>query len=264
MKCRAFVWTVLCLLLVSQHARSAFHLMEIEQVIGGVNGDASIQAVQLQLRGGSQNSLSGTRIVARDAQGANPVVLFDFTGNGPSTVSGSRILLTSSGFNTLMGGVRALDGTTPFSTNFTLQNTIPLSYLTGGRITFEQDGGGSPIWSLAWGSYNYPTKTNAGTVDNDDNGDYGTPFASALPTDGRALLFKTLAFNVTTKHTTNAADYSLTGGFATVVNASAGGTGAGNSNGSFVVVPEPGTASLLALGGLTLSGMAWSRRRKRA
>ena len=44
-------------------ALAAFHLMEIEQVIGGVNGDTTAQAVQLRMRTGGQNLLAGNALL---------------------------------------------------------------------------------------------------------------------------------------------------------------------------------------------------------
>ena len=35
-------------------AVATFHLMQIEQVIGGVNGDTSAQAIQLRMRASTQ------------------------------------------------------------------------------------------------------------------------------------------------------------------------------------------------------------------
>ena len=54
------------------------HFMQIEQVIGGVNGDTSAQAIQLRLRYPGDIDLQLSRIRAWDADGANPVILIDF------------------------------------------------------------------------------------------------------------------------------------------------------------------------------------------
>jgi hypothetical protein len=42
-----------------QPALGSFHLMQIEQVIGGVNGDTSAQAIQLRMRAAGENFVSG-------------------------------------------------------------------------------------------------------------------------------------------------------------------------------------------------------------
>ena len=109
---------------LSQPAYSVNHIMQIEQVIGGVNGDVTVQAVQLRMRSSSQQFISGTRIRVRDASGANPVLLITF---GSSVTGGtcsfnptnSRILIASANFNNF---------TSPSATpDFTLSNLIPES-----------------------------------------------------------------------------------------------------------------------------------------
>ena len=50
----------------------SFHLMQVEQVIGGVNGNMARQAIQLRMRFVGQNLVSQARVRAWDAAGANP------------------------------------------------------------------------------------------------------------------------------------------------------------------------------------------------
>ncbi len=57
--------------------------MQIEQIIGGVNGDTSAQAIQLRMRFGDDD-LHLERIRAWDAAGENPIILVDFTTSVPS------------------------------------------------------------------------------------------------------------------------------------------------------------------------------------
>ena len=45
-------------------AAVSFHFMQIEQVIGGVNGDPSAQAIQLRMRTCFQNQVQQARLVA--------------------------------------------------------------------------------------------------------------------------------------------------------------------------------------------------------
>ena len=75
----SFVWIVaLAASLLPRPAIAAFHLMEIEQVIGGVNGDTTAQAVQLRCGSAVNNFVGGqVRLVVRDAAGANPVTLVE-------------------------------------------------------------------------------------------------------------------------------------------------------------------------------------------
>jgi|SRR6266850_4808177 len=57
---------------------ASFHLMQIEQVIGGVNGDPTAQAVQLRMRSAGQNFVSGAQLIAYGAAGNNPITLITF------------------------------------------------------------------------------------------------------------------------------------------------------------------------------------------
>lgn len=185
-------------------ASAVFHLMQIEQVIGGVCGDATIQAVQLRMRASNQNLVAGTRLVAYDAEGANPVVLVTFPDDVANGAAGARILSISSEYGSQYGP----------SPDFTLTNLIPASYLPAGRLTFE-DSGGLIYWSLAWGGAAY-TGPTTGEIDNDDDGDFGPPWDGQLPSSsGRALQFQGAFGDLST---TNAADYALTAGDAQFTN----------------------------------------------
>jgi hypothetical protein len=146
------------------------HLMQIERIVPSVNGDTQAQAIQLRMRSGSQNFLSGSKLKAYDAAGANPVVLFDFDSSVGNGSTGDRVLLTTAAFNSL---------TTPNAVpDFTLTNRIPDSYFAAGRVTFEEDDG-TILWSLAWGGIAYTSATTGATT-NDADGEFGPPVASAL------------------------------------------------------------------------------------
>ncbi|MCZ6508351.1 MAG: hypothetical protein O7A04_09940 [Acidobacteria bacterium] len=203
-------WMSLALLVVGiavlrpDPAWGVFHLMQIEQVIGGVCGDASIQAIQLRTRTVGQNFVNETRLVAFDAAGMNPVVLLTFPKDVPNGAAGARILSASTEFINRFGP----------PPDFTLTNLIPASYLPAGRLTFE-DGGGLIYWSLAWGGSAY-TGPTTGEFDNDVDGDFGPPFAGPLPSStAQALQFQG-AFG--DPSTTNADDYALTVGDALFTN----------------------------------------------
>ncbi len=84
----------LCMV-VTQPASATFHLMQIEQVIGGVNGDTSAQAIQLRLRSPGETALEFARIRAWDSAGANPITLIDFGASVPPSGLGARVLITS-------------------------------------------------------------------------------------------------------------------------------------------------------------------------
>jgi hypothetical protein len=193
--------------LLAQPAFATFHLMQIEQVIGGVNGDTSRQAIQLRMRSNGQNLLGPARLIAWDAAGANPIVIVDFSASVTNSTAGSRVLVTTSGF---------LAGLTP---DAVMTNPIPASYLAGGKLTFETDGtaGAQVWWGLAWGAY---TGTNTGVTvgggGNDADGNFNPPIAGALPsTTQQAVLFSGAAGALSTS---NAADYALTAGAATFTN----------------------------------------------
>ena len=130
---------------VCRQADAAFHFMQIEQVIGGVNGDTTAQAIQLRMRNAvSQAAVAVTRIRAWDAAGANPVVVMDMPSNVANGGLGVRILLATAAFANYTN--------VPLVSDFTITNPIPASYLAAGRLTFEIDSGALVYWSLAWGA----------------------------------------------------------------------------------------------------------------
>ena len=199
---------LLCLSLASSTpALASFHFMQIEQVIGGVNGDVTAQAIQLRMRGNGQNIVSKSRLLAWDAAGANPVVLIDFASDVPSGQLGKRVLVVSEDFAKYTDPVVAPD--------FILVNPIPSSYLSAGSITLENDDGTLLVWRLSWGGNDY-TGATSGALTNDDDGEFAPAYPVALPTEGlTALQFLGLADAVSTN---NADDYLLTTGPAVFTN----------------------------------------------
>jgi hypothetical protein len=191
---------------LAQPAFASFHLMQIEQVIGGVNGDTSRQAIQLRMRFAGQNLVQQGQLVAWNAAGASPVVVLDIGAMVTNSAGGARIVIATSNF---------MPGFTP---DFVMTNPIPASYLAAGKLTFETDGtpGSSVWWGLAWGGASY-TGTNTGnagaiSVANDLDGNFNPPFAGPLPSSNtQALQFTGASGN---QSTTNAADYALTAGAA--------------------------------------------------
>ncbi len=197
---------------MSSGVEATFHFMQIEQVIGGVNGDTSAQAVQLRMRSSLQNALGAAKLWVHDAAGANPVLLIDFTTSVPSGAPGARVLITSAAFN---------QETTPAAVpDFTFTNLIPESYLAAGSMTFENNLGSIIYWRLSWGGDDY-TGSTLGSCTNDDSpcpglGDFGPPWPGPLPSDGvQALQFQG-PFNALS--TNNADDYALTSGGSVWVN----------------------------------------------
>jgi hypothetical protein len=224
-------------------------MMQIEQIIGGINGDPHAQAIQLRLRGSGQSQVQLASLWAADATGANRVLLLNIANPVSNSAAGERILLATSAFTLdMING-----GATTFIPDFTLANAIPASYLNAGRLTFEQDGGttnspGFIYWSLAWGGSGYSGSNTNGDSTNGATG--GTPFASALPTSSlRGILFQGSA---TAASTSNSTDYAFSANPATVTK---------NNGASFTVValPEPGVMALLAT--LGFGAFAFARRR---
>ena len=194
------------ILLASAPAHATFHLMQIEQVIGGINGDATTQAIQLRMRFMGQGGVSQARLVVYDAAGANPVVLIDFLSDVTPEVSGGRILITSPAFAA---------HTTPAAVpDFTLTNLIPASYFVAGSLTYETNAG-DVLWRLSWGGAAY-TGSNLGLTTNDRNGNFAPPYPGPLPSDGT----EALEFQGPPRvgSTTNAHDYALTSGPAVFTN----------------------------------------------
>ena len=238
MNTRTLASIALALGFTAASAHASFHFMQIEQVIGGINGNTSAQAIQLRLRSGGQTSVSNARVLARDAAGANPVLLIDLTTNVTNGLAGDNILLASPSFNTIMASVGG------YSSDFTLTNLIPVTYLNGGKVTFEDDFG-TIYWSLAFGAYTGP---NTGSTTNDPDGNFGAPTV-APPTGARQGILFTGTAAATSS--TNAADYALSANPATVRN---------NARNSFAVAPEPGSAALI--GAFALGTLAIIRRRR--
>jgi uncharacterized repeat protein (TIGR01451 family) len=207
----------LTILLLASPAFASFHLMKIEAAMGGVGGDTTQQAVQLRMRAAGQNLVGSgqTRLIAWDAAGLNPVTLIVFPSNVTNAAQGARILVVSPNFASLHPDIPG---------DFTMTSVIPSSYLPAGRLTFE-DGFGTIFWSLAWGGAGY-TGSTAGSFPNDGDGEFGPPFASALPsTANRALLFTAPDPTGDAPSTTNLADFGLTPGSAVFTN-NAGTSGA--------------------------------------
>lgn len=208
---------------------ASFHLMQIEQVIGGVDGDPSAQAIQLRMRAFGQAFVNSARLRAFDASGQNPILLFDMSRDVANGELGDRVLLATPNFGNYTASAL------PFVADFTLANVIPSSYLAAGKITYEDDSG-NILWAIAFGGANY-TGPNSGTFDNDPDGNFGAAFPSALSINSRrALQFQG---NASDPSTTNAADYALTAGAAIFTN---------NSRQTFMVVPEPSAVLLCGSG----------------
>ena len=187
-------------------AHATFHFMQIEQVMGGVDGNTEAQAIQLRMRNSFQNAVSQGRLVAYDATGANPVVLLALPNDVATGVTGARVLITTAAFNLMVN-----PAVTP---DFTMTNRIPDSYLAAGSLTWESAAFGTIYWRVSWGGASY-TGSGSGTT-NDADGNFNPPFAGPLPSgNDQALLFSGAANALSTN---NAAQYALTTGSAVFTN----------------------------------------------
>src|SRR6188768_3697374 len=206
---RLRVLVALASLALALPAFATFHLMQIEQVIGGVNGDTSAQAIQLRMRFPGQDVTAGTTIVAVDAAGNNPIAILTLPSNVPVGNVGSRILITTANF--------VDHEATPIASDFIMTNPIPASYLAAGRLSYQKPSyqAGAALWSVSWGGANY-TGPNTGTLDNDNDGNFAPPFAGVMPSTSTVALHFSGASGALS--TNNAADYSVTTGPATFTN----------------------------------------------
>jgi Dockerin type I domain len=204
---RLFMWTVplmvwLVITTFVAPGYASFHLMQIQGLIAGVDGNTDAQAIQLRMRAPGQNLLNTgapngpAKLVVRDATGSNPVTLITFASNVSIANAGSTVLITTADFANYTDPTLVSD--------FTMTQRIPDSYMAAGRLTYETSAN-AILWSLAWGGTSYTGTTNAITF-NDDNGNAGK-LAAGLSTSGTQGLFLTTAASALS--TTNSADYAL-------------------------------------------------------
>ncbi len=195
--------------LVGTSAQMPFDLMQIEQVIGGVGGDTSAQAIQLRMRFPFECFVGQGRLYVHNAAGEGRILLINIPGNVPGCDTGDRVLIASENFGDFLDAPIAID--------FTLTSLIPADYLAAGSLTFEDDFG-TVYWRLSWGGDDYTGPNDGNQINDDDSpvGDFGPPFDGPLPSDGvQALLFQGPA---TARSTSNADDYEVTEGAAVFTN----------------------------------------------
>ncbi len=194
---------------LSNQTSVAFHFMQIEQVIGGVNGDTTAQAIQLRMREDGQTSIGSASLRTVDATGANEVLLVNLDNMGEPLANGTagdRVLITTPNFANYTD--------IPLVSDFTMV-PIPVSYLAAGQVTFDNSGGTVTYWSLSWGGTGF-TGLTTGATSNDVDGEFGPAFGGPLPSNSlSALLFQGAAGD---KSTTNFDDYAVTPGAATFFN----------------------------------------------
>jgi hypothetical protein len=217
--------TLLGVLALQSTAHATFHLMQIEQVIGSVNGDTTAQAIQLRMRAAAQNFVSGGKLVVFDAAGLNPITVVDPVSNVANGAIGDHVLIASATFPS-----HTMPAAVP---DFTMANLIPASYLAAGSLAWESNSG-IVYWRLSWGGAAYTGPCTGSTV-NDVDGNFCPPFGGPLPSScASALEFQGSATDFSTN---NAADYLLIGSPIVFFN---------NAGASFTVIPPQPTVSITA------------------
>lgn len=182
-------------------ADASFHLMRVYSVMGGRNGDANVQFVELRMAASGQNQLSGHRLCFYDAAG-NPWARFDFTVPNPSvSSSGSSILIGTSAMNAVWPGTpdKFFNSTTTTALNASADVNAPIPQ-PAGKVIFGSMTSTCTVTdnrdSVAYGT------GYTGNVD------HGTKFASDLPTSGeQAITITGSVCNPCTRD--NSADYSI-------------------------------------------------------
>ncbi len=155
--------TVALLMLGALPAGAAFHLNEITKVMVGLNGNTTIQAVELKMLASGENLVTGVSIKVYDAAGAQMDSLGSFAASVPTGIAGRFILCATPNF-------AATFGITP-------DLVIKPGLLVGtGQVSFEKPG--CFINATAYGSVTTPKN--------------GTTTAAALPSDAATILVRTV------------------------------------------------------------------------
>ena len=81
----------------------SFHLVEINKIMVGYNGNMNLQAVELKMILGAENLVSGTSIAVYDSIGGLRSTLGSFLNNVTNAVAGDRILCATAGFRDAFG-----------------------------------------------------------------------------------------------------------------------------------------------------------------
>jgi hypothetical protein len=161
---RSLLFVVALVTLATRPAGATFHLMQIEQVIGGVSGDVTAQAIQLRMRLSGQNFVTGVDLKAWDATGSNPVTLLTFPHDVTNSSFGARILIATLDNDADGNFSPPFPGPLPSTTLQALQfkftaaaassNNANDYQVTAGAATFVNNLGSSgvtPVRASTWG-----------------------------------------------------------------------------------------------------------------
>ena len=159
----ALTFLPLLALLHPVSANAAFHLNEITKVMVGLNGNNTVQAVELKMLASGENLVTGMSIKVYDGAAVQRDSLGSFASSVPNGIAGRFILCATDNFAKIFG--------------ITPDLRIKPGLLVGtGQVSFEKPG--CFVNSLAYGSVTTP-KT-------------GTTSAAALPTDLATALVRTI------------------------------------------------------------------------
>jgi len=161
MDARRFAPLVLLTLIHPTPANAAFHLNEITKVMVGLNGNNTIQAVELKMLASGENLVTGVSVKVYDAAGTQVDSLGSFSASVPVGIVGRFVLCATENF-------AATFGITP-------DLVIKPGLLVGtGQVSFEKPT--CFINAVAYGSVTTPKN--------------GTTTASALPPDAATILVR--------------------------------------------------------------------------
>jgi hypothetical protein len=142
-----------------QAVRATFHEIDVNEVYS--NADGTIQYVELISRFVNQTNLAPVHIVARNADGTQTTLLFDFTATFSGSLNnGDTLLIATPDFEAVAG----------FAPDFLMPPGSLISFPSG-RVLYETDNGVFIVDAAAYGDY---------TADNTGFGQA----AVALPCDG--------------------------------------------------------------------------------
>jgi hypothetical protein len=144
-------------------ARATFHLNEITKVMVGLNGNNTIQAVELKMLAGGENLVSTISVKVYDAGGTQVDSLGSFAGSVPNGIAGRFILCATENFASTFGITPDL-----FIKPGLLVDT--------GQVSFEKPT--CLVDAVAYGTVTTPKN--------------GTTSAPALPAGGASILVRTV------------------------------------------------------------------------
>ncbi len=186
---------------MSAPAAADFHQMQIQQILLGVGGDTSIQAIQMRTLQPGQVNVHQAIIRVYDAEGANPIDVVSIPSIITTGARGSKILIASPNFPAATNPTAVPD--------FTMTNLIPESYLAAGSLTWENEALNLVWWRLSWGGAAYTGDTTGEGLNDDDIGigEFGPPWPDSAPSAG---IFALRFLGPPAGSTSNDLDYAMT------------------------------------------------------